>query len=1079
MIRLLVLLLISSFVAEGAFYRTQIKNLGGGEIKPEVLTGTYRETIWTQGWGQQSGLPGTRFEEFSFVVATIDDDGDSRGDGELGEAWLIIELDQPREAKGFLDVWDREKSLWQSVACQLDVKKLTACSDVEVQTLRGIHARHQLSVRARGGIWYRSQIEGGDEDRLVDPFEQTFATLSGGRALAENLALDRDLILGNGKDEGEVDLTSIRGVTVKPIPWKERLAKVEISVDALSKQVPEDQYFMVVSSIQELFGLMTRVEEAGTPILQSFQVGDDYRELPSRYRRQLGLDLPDVLARLLPVRSVAVTGGDPFFPTGSDLAVLFETDKVDFVFSSLETAVKAKAVAAGATSVGEGDVVAFANESRSFSCFLGKLEGAVVVANSAEQLRRIQAVAAGKAHALGGTDEYRFFRHRYPVDADESAYVFISDVCLRRWAGPAVRIGASRRNRAMAALGMLTSRAIRGEELSQEFEPLLGKVHRSGEKVFSERYGSMGFLTPVSELAIERVSIREKEAYERWRRGYEGGWSKFFDPIAIRLHLKKEREELDLTILPLRVDSDYREMVNLVGDARLSQAASTVPGEAVFHFAMAIDTESEFFQEANVSLIEILPSLKINPLGWMGSSVSVTLGESLGWQAGANLDILEELPVLLRVEVESRIKLALFMTGVKGAIETSAPDLVSWETRMHAGRRYVAIVDGSDEDELGFSIYYAALPSALLVSLNEDMLKRALEGEGDLENEVKVDEQIFAETSPGFLSQVSEMADGQSLEMRRRSLSWSALPILNEWRKKQSAQDPVAFHEERFTTRITCPGGLGYRWNEKDLTMESVAYGHPGNYRDEAQPLKILEGFKTMETKASFEEGGLRLKLTLDQKSDFKRPLPISAPRPAEDQVVQIQDFKILPVGTILKYRIESGEDVEGYESKVESVTKKEDLLLIESSFQRTQGEQIESGKFVDEYGPRGMRKLSMTGNATLIPDPEAYDFPKELWPGLVFEVRKNESYLRDDVPEKYASAETVTVLGWETIKGPDGGEVEALKLERRRIALAGPGIMRTVTVEWLARGHGLLQSTRTMKWGNSSLHLEKIIRPE
>jgi len=172
------------------------------------------------------------------------------------------------------------------------------------------------------------------------------------------------------------------------------------------------------------------------------------------------------------------------------VAVIFETEKVDFVFSSLKTAVTAKAKAAGVESADEEGAVGFENETRSFSCHLAKLNGAVVVSNSARQLERILAVEAGKVPALGETGEYRFFRHRYPIAAEESAYVFISDACLRSWAGPRVRIAASRRSRALAALGSLTSARISGEKLSQKYEPLPGKVRLFGDRVFSERYGS-------------------------------------------------------------------------------------------------------------------------------------------------------------------------------------------------------------------------------------------------------------------------------------------------------------------------------------------------------------------------------------------------------------------------------------------------------------------------------------------------------------------------------------------------------------------------------------------------------------
>ena len=1049
MMKFLMTLFFLSFVAEGAFYRTQIADLKmEGDV--EGLNEEILDRSWQRGLGYRSSVPISRFNEFSMAVPSLVRNAPRRENLQVGDAWVVIEMDEAKEVKGFVDFWTRKGGSWRTIECRTDPAKMVKCSEEEVEIVRERYSRHQLSVKARGGIWYRSQIEGNVGNRRERDFDRTFTTLSGGRALAENMALDRELILGTGKEGEDVDLASIKGVTVKAIPWGERLPKEEIAVDALSKRVPEDQYFMVVPSIQQLFGLLDRVEETGTPILQSFSVGDQYRELPSRYRRQMGMDLPNVMASLLPIKTVAVTGGDPFFPTGSDVAVILETDKVDSVFSLLKTAITAKAKAAGSVAVGE---LGFVNESRSFSSFFAKLDGAVVVTNSLRQLERIQAVAKDESHALGNTDEYRFFRHRYPMGGGESAYVFISDACLRHWSSPVVRIGASRRSRALAGLGKLTSQRIAGEELSQEFEPLLGKVLETEGQVFSEKFGSLEFLTPISELKIDRVSLAEKESYERWRRGYEGGWAKFFDPIAIQLKLSKTKEELDMTILPLRVDSDYQEMISLAGDARLSKAAATVPKESLFHFAMAMDSKSNMFREADVSLVEILPSLKVNPLGWMGNSMSVTLGHSLAWQSDFGMETFVELPILLRVEVESRLKLALFLTAMRGAIEGSSPDLVRWETREHEGRKYVAIIGNEEEVGADLTIYYAALPTALLVSLNEDMLKRALDREKGFEKGTLSETQVFARTSPEFLVGLGELGSELTMEERRRSLSFSALPILNEWRKSKASEDPVGFHRDRFAIRITCPGGHGYQWNEDDLTMESVAYGHPSKPREGAVPLDILSRFKTLEMDSSFEDGGMNLRVSLDEKSSFERPMPKSAPRPTDDEVVRYLDLVSLPVGTISVHETEQDEEKNETETKVESVTQNGELTVIEESFRSLTGEEGVGGRQKLEIGPKGSRLLSWTGDSELVADEGngSFDYPSELWPGQVFEVSKIETWLTDGESEVYLSDTYVQVVGWEKVKVPGGEEVNALKLEWYSESLNDDTLERGKMTEWLA----------------------------
>ncbi len=1082
MTRFLLALLLSSLSSYGAFFQTRLGDLKlVNEEDDKHLQSVFQADTWRPIHRSQVPLP--RFSEFALVVPAIESSITDRVRIQLSELVLVIEMPEKRDSTGFIDLWSDEKDQWVTVACEVDAAKLGECKDDELVAARAWDADHKLRTNARGGLWYRSQVQTPVRERNERNFDDTFATLSGGRAIAENLALDRDLILGDSKGEPDVEIATIQGVTVEPIPWEERMPEGEITVDELSKRVPEDQYLMMVPSLRNLLALMDRVEEAGTPFFQAFASGDQYRGLPSRYRRQMGLDLPDVLARMLPVKNVGVTGGDPFFPTGSAVAVLLETDKVDFVYGSLAKVIEAKAGAAGAVKVGGEGVVAFENEDRTFSSHLAVVNGAVVLANSASQIERLKQVEEGKIPNLGASAEYRFFRHRYPLGAGESAYVFISDACLRDWAGPKVRIAASRRNRALAALGQVTAGMIAGKELRSDFEPLLAGVKKVDGKVISERYGSLGFLTPVSELEITKVTAIEKQAYERWRRGYEGGWAKFFDPIAIRLNLSNEREEVDMTILPLRVDSDYAEVISLVGAARLSEASRAVAPESVFHFAMAIDHESEMFKEADVSLVEMLPGLKINPLSWMGESFAVSFEDSLAWQGDLDEEMLHELPVLLRFDVQSRIKLALFLTSLRGMIEGSSPDLLRWETREFEDQKYVAIGGAGDEFGTDFTIYYATLKTALLVTLSEDVLKRAMVRERAVVPGKKSGEQVYVKTSPQFVQGLGEMS-GTSWDERRSELSWRALPILNEWRKSKGAADPMAFHQAAFANLITCPGGKGYRWNDQDLTMESVAYGHPGSPRYEGDPMEVLKRFKTMSGEATFEEGGMRMNLSLDDKSDYRAAGLNGKPRPGDEDVVALKDLFPLTEGMVLTFdREQAFFDDEPEKSvgrtKIISVTGKEGVTVIVENYLETEGDEDVALVRSYEVGPKGGRMVSATrADWSFVADPDAYDYPAELWPGMVFRVRKNEGWIVDKKRLQTMSDAVVSVEGWEKVVGPGGDEFEALKITRMISAVSDGEFNRSTQSEWLARGIGPVKTEEKSEWSTKTFLLKSVVKP-
>ena len=81
---------------------------------------------------------------------------------------------------------------------------------------------------------------------------------------------------------------------------------------------------------------------------------------------------------------------------------------------------------------------------------------------------------------------------------------------------------------------------------------------------------------------------------------------------------------------------------------------------------------------------------------------------------------------------------------------------------------------------------------------------------------------------------LSQLA-GESYRSQMQRLAWSNLPILNEWKRRYPDRDPVVLHEQFWQTRLVCPGGGKYVWNEKWQTMESTVFGHPGEPK-EAQP---------------------------------------------------------------------------------------------------------------------------------------------------------------------------------------------------------------------------------------------------
>ena len=760
---------------------------------------------------------------------------------------------------------------------------------------RRAHYARLAGAPLPGAAWFRYLA--GDAattgERTVpgdtSDFDRTFALFSGNRAVAENIALDRRLILGSSGNNGDatVPIDSIEGVTVTPIDWSERIdADEPADTDLLANAIPHDQHAVFFGSMEDLQTLRAVIENEGVPVIGLADNAHAYGGLPERYLAQMGIGSAGFPAHRLPIGRVALTGGDPFFPSGTDLALLFETADPEGLFTALSGIVAEAAEEADATSrhidIDGNRVAAHANPDRSFSAFLYRGPSWVALANSPAQIRHLNAVRNGHKPALGGTDEFRFFRQRYKRSGDETAFVFLSDATIRRWAGPRVRIGASRRARAAAVLADAAAARLAGESDDAEDRPLVGKLRTNGESLRSPTYNTLRFLTPLSELDLREVTVREKEAYTRWRRGYESGWATVFDPIALRLHVDQGHRKADLSVIPLAVGSDYADWVELTGDAYLDAPALDPHPEALLFFSFAVDTDSELFDSAAGWGQSIIPALKTNPLAWMAGSVTVFLDNSDFWRELAKANDasafmrrnLPRLPLGLRIASKDPARLAVFLTTLRGFAQQAAPGLLQWTTREHNGQSYVVVRPAPGGGGPPFAVRYAAMRDALLISPNETALHGAIERAQTAEkSSSSVDDadspeantpkrNIYGMADLRFWARPGLWRDSGALA-QQRARAWSAIPILNEWHRRFPDKDPVRLHRDRFHETPVCPAGKGYRWNAELRTVESVAFGSPESPGSPDSLLPLAEAWEKGEASVEFEDDGLRARAEL------------------------------------------------------------------------------------------------------------------------------------------------------------------------------------------------------------------------
>jgi hypothetical protein len=220
-------------------------------------------------------------------------------------------------------------------------------------------AQRYWSLANRGipsGAWFGHEIRLADHELGHEPdaaaapnpanflggtsrAEDTFALFTGGRALAENLQLERAMPAAK-QQLANVDIPSIEGIKIASIDWSKQLKGAsEPGLDPLASLIPADQHAVFFPSFAKLMEVADHSDDLGTRLLRIADPRSEDAQIKNRYERQLCLSTL-ALSRLLGpalVKSVAITGSDPYFATGTDVAVVFEAVNP----STLETLISA------------------------------------------------------------------------------------------------------------------------------------------------------------------------------------------------------------------------------------------------------------------------------------------------------------------------------------------------------------------------------------------------------------------------------------------------------------------------------------------------------------------------------------------------------------------------------------------------------------------------------------------------------------------------------------------------------------------------------------------------------------------
>lgn len=854
---------------------------------------------------------------------------------QLSDWWLVVCAPEGRDVTGRIWLFDPDG-------------KPVPPFRFRIAAARGVETRRDF-LRAKldyydfhlrrgytGAAWYRhvvgqvaselgvdagtTAVNPADTARLNDwSAEHALNLFTGQRALAENMALDRQARAPANVGPATVHVDSIRGITIPEFDWKPLLPANPPPLDPLAAILPADQHVVFFPSFAAVGQVARESRRYGVTWsrLASDGGGDDPLE---RYQKQLGVSL-DLATHLLGpalVRSVALTGGDPYFDLGTDVAILFDSPQAELLRDAIAAATKAALsaqpqVIRRAGKVRDVDYEGYASADRSVSSYVARIGDVVVLSNSTRQIELLAQTSRAPDRSLAKLDEYSFFRQRYRRDdPSELALLFISDATLRRWCGPRWRIAALRRARALAELAELQAASAErivpaGDVLPQ---PLLaprssidlGELTLSKPGVHSSIYNTLHFTTPLGEVPVDLATSAEIAAYETWRSNYERNWRWAFDPIGLRLSKTGREFAADLTILPLIANTDYRSLVSL------TRGASVPPGAGDRHAALLQAVVGINREDNWVRFLARLgdPNDK-SSLDWIGSTASVYLDPSPFWsdllrsfEQPSSFDWTKwsranayRLPLGIQLEIRDRASGDDFLKRLRMVAEQFGKPHLRMESRTYRDQAYTRVaVTPAGEALLAekMALHVANLSDAIVATISEETLHKAIDrrldraraGPANAAAKKPESSANSAESLPNAILEVDALAldVGSQLAIfgdvrRAQFASWKNLPILNHWKRTYPDRDPVEVHFQVFGTRLACPSGGKYVWNEELDSLESTAVGHPARPRVPRLDAPFLSSVQSASLGLTFELGGLRAQLKYRE-----RETPAEKPKP-------------------------------------------------------------------------------------------------------------------------------------------------------------------------------------------------------
>lgn len=417
-----------------------------------------------------------------------------------------------------------------------------------------------------------------NQDEPVDELRETLELLMGVEDLRYQIM--RETMIGSVQSQ-PLDQPLPADVTWQA-PYTPDLGGAEIPVETLSHHVPEECLYVRFGSWSNQIWLKNFLKSYGEDLSRLIALRGYDARLDDRMQSQIGIvdsKINDLLGGNL-VNDVALIGFDTFLREGAGMGVVLEQRNgllrpaIDRQRAQLAQQYAEQGATLETISIGGHEVSFLSTPDNQLRSFYAVDEGIHLMTNSQKLVERFFEAGAG-VKSLASSAEFQFARSEYPLERNDSVFVYLSSSLFRNLLTPQYQIELRRRLQSVTDIELVQMAKWVAQAEGVEDNSLEGWIEAgllpegfgrradgsgvviTDDQAWDSMRGRRGYFLPIADVPLESVSVREADDYAQRASYFSSRWQRM-DPMIVALRRESIPEgtlvKIDAKVAPFGED---------------------------------------------------------------------------------------------------------------------------------------------------------------------------------------------------------------------------------------------------------------------------------------------------------------------------------------------------------------------------------------------------------------------------------------------------------------------------------------------------------------------------------------------